>query len=96
MSNEEMNIEEVEQRISRCLILFEGKELTKKQAITKITHIPISKGEVCDECEGEGETSWGELNTIGSDCDACKGSGWEIPPVTIEDVIKERYQGGKK
>ena len=89
MSNEEMNIEEVELRISNYLILFEGKELTRRQTIAKITHIQLSEGEVCGECDGEGKTFKLENKTAKViNCPVCRGSG--IIPVTIEDVIKEK------
>ena len=86
-------MKEVELKISNYLILFEGKELTRRQTIALITHIPLSGGKVCDECNGE---KWVWVNH-GSDgysqdaCSTCNGTGWEIPPVTIESWI-EKYQ----
>ena len=85
MSNEEMNIEEVELKISNYLILFEGKELTRRQTISKITHIELSKGKV------HYATFVGSRVVVcnNPDCQNCHGSG-KLPPVTIEDVIKEK------
>ena len=79
-----MNIEEVEQRISHYLILYEGKGLTKKQAIAKILHIPLSEVE-CPECKGW--DLWIRYN-----CPNCKGTG-KLPDRDIEYAIKKCQEG---
>ena len=103
-----MHIKAVEQRISHYLILFEGKELTRKQTIAKILHIQLSEGKVCDECRGKKllKHTQASLKTIAAhlkmdieeigelwyDCLKCNGTG-KLPPVTIEDAIKKGQEG---
>ena len=85
-----MDIKEVEQRISRCLILFEGKELTRRQTRAKILSIPVSEGK-CVKCDG---TGMGQFpHNCKAHCDDCKGSG--LIPVTIEDLIKKEKLNDK-
>ena len=94
MSNEEMDMKKVEQRISNYLILFEGKELTRKQTIAKILRIPISEGKVCDMCDGTKESPirGGLSGEIGCRCPNCKGTG-KLPDRDIEYVIKKCQEG---
>ena len=81
-----MAIKEVEQRISNYLILFEGKELTRKQTIAKIIHIPVSEGKMCDACKGEGTIL--KIPNRKFHCPKCHGTG-KLPPVTVEKVIED-------
>ena len=93
MSNEEkgwlVDIKEVELRISHYLILYEGKELTRKQTIAKIIHIQLSEGKVCDECEGT-KKRIGYVCT--SPCPNCNGTG-KLPDRDIEYAIKKCQEG---
>ena len=84
---------DIEQRISHYLILFEGKELTRRQTIDKIIHIPISEGKVCDMCLGtkESPVRGGLSGEFGYSCPICNGTG--MIPVTIEDAIKKCQEG---
>ena len=87
-----MDMKEVERRISHYLILYEGKELTRRQTIVKILHIQLAEGKVCDDCDGKG--GWAGSNEYPeplTKCEKCKGTG--KLPVTIEDVIKKCQEG---
>ncbi len=87
-----MGIKEVEQRISRCLILYEGKGNTKRQTIAKILHIPISEGEVCDWCVGYRSTFTQFSSDSYMDCPKCNGTG-KLPDRDIEYAIKKCQEG---
>ena len=63
----------------------EDKEASDKhnyQTTDQILHIQLSEGKVCPICE---HTKYVVV------CPECEGTG-EVPPVTIADMIKERYQ----
>ena len=89
-----MDIKEVEQRISNYLVLYGGKELTKKQTIAKILHIQLSEGKVCDECGGNGKTHKMGVGIILDKgiCPKCKGTG-KLPDRDIEYAIKKCQEG---
>ncbi len=59
---------DIEQRISHYLILFEGKELTRKQTIDKIIHIQLLEGKVCDKCASQGLIGGSGINDRHDTC----------------------------
>ncbi len=56
----------------------EYQEWLRREVEENLLSIPLSEGKACDMCSG-----------VGIYCVKCRGSG-KLPPVTIEDVIKEK------
>ena len=67
----------------------EGCECEKYKAITN-----LPRRKVCDMCEGTKESPirGGLSGEIGCHCPKCKGTGWEVPPVIIEDAIESTVE----
>lgn len=78
---------------------FEPKscKLTSDKA-DQILSTVISEGIVCDRCRGHGRPNKVTYNldtgyTVnGRSCVKCDNTGWEVPPVTIDDAIKEKLK----
>lgn len=81
---------DIDKLVERVIKIMEDTELTrnKREGAKQILSIPISEGKVCDRCKGTGRGQF--YFNCKADCDDCKGTGWAVPPVTIDDAIKEK------